>query len=125
MLRRRRLDHILGTCLRRRRVETNRDVVLKLGQKIRADIGDPEIVNLTSLNAPATGMTFEAPCIRRGGRSMTTVSPGRSAYSALRPESSPCGWSLRRNEDPIFRRLSVTGQRRDASASTGRSLTAS
>ena len=76
MLRRRRLDHILGTCLRRRRVETNRDVVLKLGQKIRADIGDPEIVNLTSLNAPATGMTFEAPCIRRGGRSMTTVSPG-------------------------------------------------
>ena len=41
--------YIFGTCLRLGRVETNRDVVLKLGQKIRADVGDPEVVNLTNM----------------------------------------------------------------------------
>jgi CYTH domain-containing protein len=38
-----------GTTLRLRRLETNREIVFKVGQKVRRNLGDPEWVNHTSI----------------------------------------------------------------------------
>lgn len=52
--------YIIGTSLRLRRVETEQGVTLKLGQKVRTDPGDAEVVKLTNIYLSATEYTVLA-----------------------------------------------------------------
>lgn len=45
--------YLAGTGLRLRRMETDEGVVLKLGQKVRLDPSDPELVKMTNIYLPA------------------------------------------------------------------------